>query len=229
MFEDPFAQHLDISDPWNEEQNWYTLPLHQSNEDTAHVTKTSDFNNCFSVSVSECEIESICNSLDESQPHDLHLACNFWQPPSQEKALSTFPDPVFCLFPEQSKQHDISFTDAWNTVGCGSSSDSETDSTDSKMEYYGRPQAASCGKPAGKKQVQSQWTAEEHERFLEALDKYGTQQVARQSNESGRVFVGLGNGVAKQIAAHVKTRSVLQVRSHAQKFFLKQNRMTTKI
>ncbi|EKX35125.1 hypothetical protein GUITHDRAFT_44056, partial [Guillardia theta CCMP2712] len=65
-----------------------------------------------------------------------------------------------------------------------------------------------------------QWTAEEHERFLEALEKYGSQST-RQSTDSGRVFVGLGNGVAKQIAAYVKTRSVLQVRSHAQKFFLK--------
>lgn len=46
------------------------------------------------------------------------------------------------------------------------------------------------------------WTDEEHERFLEALEKFGHKDV-------------------KAIANYVETRNATQVRSHAQKYFMK--------
>eukprot|EP00960_Hanusia_phi_P029008 747706-Hanusia_phi.AAC.7 len=69
----------------------------------------------------------------------------------------------------------------------------------------------------------TQWTDEEHEKFLVALERFGTTKT-RVKNSSGRVFVGLGPGVAELIAAAVGTRSVQQIRSHAQKHFLRENR-----
>ena len=41
---------------------------------------------------------------------------------------------------------------------------------------------------------------------------------------AGKVSVGLGPGVAEQIAVFVGSRSVSQVRSHAQKYFLRLHR-----
>ncbi|EKX54502.1 hypothetical protein GUITHDRAFT_63596 [Guillardia theta CCMP2712] len=46
------------------------------------------------------------------------------------------------------------------------------------------------------------WTEQEHERFLEAM----------------KIF---GYGNAQDIASYVGTRSVTQVRTHAQKYFMK--------
>lgn len=56
--------------------------------------------------------------------------------------------------------------------------------------------------------VQSRyWTAEEHHQFLVGLEKYGPRDV-------------------KSIAALVATRNATQVRTHAQKYFLRQARQT---
>eukprot|EP00696_Hemimastix_kukwesjijk_P005277 gnl/Hemi2/16722_TR5605_c0_g1_i1.p1 gnl/Hemi2/16722_TR5605_c0_g1~~gnl/Hemi2/16722_TR5605_c0_g1_i1.p1 ORF type:complete len:699 (-),score=54.64 gnl/Hemi2/16722_TR5605_c0_g1_i1:197-2293(-) len=52
------------------------------------------------------------------------------------------------------------------------------------------------------------WRREEHERFLEALEKFGQRDV-------------------KNISSYVGTRSPTQVRTHAQKYFLKQRREET--
>ena len=49
------------------------------------------------------------------------------------------------------------------------------------------------------------WTKEEHEKFLQALDMYGSKDV-------------------KSISAFVKTRTPTQVRTHAQKYFLRLKR-----
>jgi len=46
------------------------------------------------------------------------------------------------------------------------------------------------------------WTPDEHQRFLEALEKYGSKDV-------------------RAIANHVRTRNATQVRTHAQKYFLR--------
>lgn len=57
-----------------------------------------------------------------------------------------------------------------------------------------------------KKKPQSRyWTPEEHQRFLEALQKYGHKDV-------------------KSISMHVATRNATQVRTHAQKYFLRLER-----
>mmetsp|Transcript_47554 Transcript_47554/g.95129 ORF Transcript_47554/g.95129 Transcript_47554/m.95129 type:complete len:376 (+) Transcript_47554:373-1500(+) len=71
------------------------------------------------------------------------------------------------------------------------------------------------------------WSRIEHQRFLEALAMHhdtrfgpGTGSKA----DGSRVSVGLGHGVAERVAAHVGTRTVAQVRSHAQKHFLKLSR-----
>lgn len=57
-----------------------------------------------------------------------------------------------------------------------------------------------------KKKPQSRyWTPEEHQRFLEALQKYGPKDV-------------------KSISMHVGTRNATQVRTHAQKYFLRLER-----
>ncbi|EKX35731.1 hypothetical protein GUITHDRAFT_155405 [Guillardia theta CCMP2712] len=57
------------------------------------------------------------------------------------------------------------------------------------------------------------WSEDEHNAFLDALAKFGPKKP-----NSG---VKLGPGVAELIALAVKTRSVSQVRSHAQKYFKK--------
>ncbi|EKX30913.1 hypothetical protein GUITHDRAFT_51137, partial [Guillardia theta CCMP2712] len=55
---------------------------------------------------------------------------------------------------------------------------------------------------------QSQWTQEEHKRFVEALARY--QQLGSRRDP-----------VTGKVAALVGTRTPLQVRTHAQKYFMK--------
>ena len=52
------------------------------------------------------------------------------------------------------------------------------------------------------------WTDEEHERFVEGLNRWGIKE-------------------SRKIAQHVGTRSAVQVRTHAQKYFLKVRRHGT--
>eukprot|EP01122_Echinamoeba_exundans_P016841 TRINITY_DN8665_c0_g1_i1.p1 TRINITY_DN8665_c0_g1~~TRINITY_DN8665_c0_g1_i1.p1 ORF type:complete len:515 (-),score=98.15 TRINITY_DN8665_c0_g1_i1:120-1664(-) len=67
-------------------------------------------------------------------------------------------------------------------------------------------QVKELSKSSGKKAQQSRyWRKDEHDRFMEALRKYGRKDV-------------------KSIAAHVATRNPTQVRTHAQKYFLKLKR-----
>ena len=53
-----------------------------------------------------------------------------------------------------------------------------------------------------KNTMSGRWTADEHDRFLEGLELFGRRKWGK-------------------IAEHVQTRTVIQVRSHAQKYFKK--------
>jgi len=93
------------------------------------------------------------------------------------------------------------------------------------MEGYGTsvPGGAGCGDKRLRKTTSKRrpWTADEHERFLDSLKRFGSRDRA---DVGGRVTVGLGAGVAEVIAVVVGTRTVSQVRSHAQKYFLQLSR-----
>eukprot|EP00961_Rhodomonas_salina_P234494 3169234-Rhodomonas_salina.1 len=60
------------------------------------------------------------------------------------------------------------------------------------------------------------WSKTEHEKFLEGLKKFGGH-----GDSVVDPPMGLGPGVAELISMLVGTRSVSQVRSHAQKYFIR--------
>eukprot|EP00960_Hanusia_phi_P030319 748519-Hanusia_phi.AAC.3 len=111
------------------------------------------------------------------------------------------------------------------------SAESKTAETLSKQHCRSRKrvrsEAATSRSPDGnmdEEKVVSQrrpWSEDEHQRFLSALERFGTPTNMDQHRGSA---VGLGQGVADMISFVVGTRSPAQVRSHAQKFFLKQQR-----
>ena len=78
--------------------------------------------------------------------------------------------------------------------------------------------------------VRSQWSAEDENKFIKALAKWGPEGCteAKIDERTGRVTVILGPGVAEMISHVLGTRSVSQVRSHAQKHFIRLHRQSTK-
>eukprot|EP00961_Rhodomonas_salina_P272898 3687464-Rhodomonas_salina.3 len=86
-----------------------------------------------------------------------------------------------------------------------SSDEEESSTTESKTNKKGR------GSPRPRKNKKPVfWTEEEHEVFMKALHKFG---------EPGSF--SLGPGVAEMVSIYMGTRSVSQIRSHAQKCALK--------
>ena len=77
--------------------------------------------------------------------------------------------------------------------------------------------ASGSGAPRAGKQKgrRCQWSAEEHKRFLDGLNRFGPKDLGN-PEPGARISVGLGPGVAEVIAVVVGTRTVSQVRSHAQ-------------
>lgn len=116
-----------------------------------------------------------------------------------------------------------------NALHLGSASDEayfkERTQTSVKQEAQSPAPTQPRAKPHTS-QVACYWTQAEHRRFLEALELYmepgaGAEAGKGGAGKRGKVSVGLGHGTAERIAAHVGTRTVAQVRSHAQKYFLR--------
>jgi len=86
--------------------------------------------------------------------------------------------------------------------------------------------AASSGHARRRGLMRKQWTTDEEERFLVALDRFAPRDagIAGPGSGSQRGSVRLGPGVAEMIAMVVGTRSAVQVRSHAQKHFIRKER-----
>jgi len=76
--------------------------------------------------------------------------------------------------------------------------------------------------------VRKQWTPEEEAKFLKALDKLGPKDTETDPR-TGRVSVRLGPGVAEIISLVVGSRSVAQVRSHAQKHYIRKEREASRL
>eukprot|EP00961_Rhodomonas_salina_P242167 3271621-Rhodomonas_salina.1 len=67
------------------------------------------------------------------------------------------------------------------------------------------------------------WTPQEHERFVVALTMLRTEKTEA-VRKDGERSVGLGPGIAETIASMVGSRNAAQVRSHAQKYFLRKRK-----
>eukprot|EP00286_Rhodomonas_abbreviata_P002154 CAMPEP_0181345012 /NCGR_PEP_ID=MMETSP1101-20121128/32511_1 /TAXON_ID=46948 /ORGANISM="Rhodomonas abbreviata, Strain Caron Lab Isolate" /LENGTH=216 /DNA_ID=CAMNT_0023456917 /DNA_START=54 /DNA_END=704 /DNA_ORIENTATION=+ len=67
------------------------------------------------------------------------------------------------------------------------------------------------------------WSNEEHENFLAGLEQHNI-DMDKAVGRNGELSVGLGLGVAETVAAMIGSRSAAQVRSHAQKYFLRMRR-----
>jgi hypothetical protein len=79
-----------------------------------------------------------------------------------------------------------------------------------------------------KRVVRRQWSPEEEDKFVKALTRLGPAGNREPTIDplTGRVTVHLGPGVAEMISMVLGTRSPVQVRSHAQKHYIRLARLT---
>jgi len=73
------------------------------------------------------------------------------------------------------------------------------------------------------KQKKHLWSDEEHQKFVEAIDKYKRGNIVIFFPEIYQEFSIID---FKKVAAYIETRSVKQVRSHYQKYMLKINKQS---
>ena len=75
----------------------------------------------------------------------------------------------------------------------------------------------------GHRVTRKPWATDEEERFRRALKHFGPQEIEKHP-VTGRLSVRLGPGVAEMISMVVRSRSVAQVRSHVQKYYIRLER-----
>mmetsp|Transcript_52718 Transcript_52718/g.107543 ORF Transcript_52718/g.107543 Transcript_52718/m.107543 type:complete len:213 (-) Transcript_52718:42-680(-) len=102
------------------------------------------------------------------------------------------------------------------------SSDSQVEREEATRPALGVPASGLSSRSAGRKQKKKliAWTQEEHELFVKGLERFRTEETEA-IGPDGKKTVGLGPGIAELLASMVGTRNPAQVRSHAQKYFLR--------
>eukprot|EP00960_Hanusia_phi_P049726 759732-Hanusia_phi.AAC.3 len=131
-------------------------------------------------------------------------------------------------FPKEAgiDHHERDFNTNSDDSYCTSESDSAQEPEDEHGARSGALQAAPATGRMPKSVQRSMWSPKEHQKFLDALKKFNI-SCNRETKEDGRMYAGLGPHVADLIAMDIGTRTVSQVRSHAQKYFQRLSRQRT--
>jgi len=131
-------------------------------------------------------------------------------------------------FPKEAgmEQHERESNTNSDDSYCTSESDSALEAEEEQANR-GEPRAAPSTGHMPKSVQRSMWSPREHQKFLDALKKFNI-SCNRETKEDGRMYAGLGPHVADLIAMDIGTRTVSQVRSHAQKYFQRLSRQRSR-